>query len=59
MRSADAFRQSDPDLNRQFRRLWTEPARARRITAPVPVPATFDSTAVEIVADWRANRGRA
>lgn len=55
MRNAEtAFRQSDPTKNRQFRRLWTEPARALRIVAMPPTVRSLDHLAVEIMVSWRA-----
>ncbi|RJF81874.1 hypothetical protein D3877_17405 [Azospirillum cavernae] len=55
MRNAEtAFRQSDPTENRQFRRLWTEPARALRIAVPPPPVRTLDHIAAEVLVRWRS-----
>ncbi|MCW2246216.1 hypothetical protein M2352_001807 [Azospirillum fermentarium] len=60
MRAAsDFFRQSDPAENRQFRRLWAEPAHALRLPAPAPAARTLDQLAAEITLVWRAEAGRA
>jgi hypothetical protein len=60
MRSASYFfLQSDPTENRQFRRLWSEPARALRLPAAARPVRTLDQLAAEIMVSWRAEGGRA
>ncbi|KAA0680285.1 hypothetical protein [Roseomonas genomospecies 6] len=57
--AADAYRQSDPDFNRNFRRgyRWSEMARpARPMVIP---PKSLDQLAAEVAHFWRAETGRA
>lgn len=54
MNAADFAAQSDPDLNRHFRRRWEDTAPARQ---PVQdAPRTLEQLSAELVLAWRSGQ---